>query len=294
MKTKVNPKLSNKCLAIAAIDLYASSDIRGKDLVEKKEVVELNSVKQEVFEVIENPVGNHWEIELFVCIKKTGDYCFKVKLTSKLQIESTRDKVLNKFIYVDEFEFEDNEKYIRKCLRQKGIVDDKIYKNIVAYVQYLKINQLYSVYDETDLISEGDKFKSLDEESIDCYNVLLKAIQDDPEAYPHYPNPFNENSDDGVLEVDYGKAGYPAVIIKGDTLKKIIDIEGKNELEDILRNWRKKGLLLSGDAKQKRLTIRYTFCPKYRGTAYVIKIDQRLYNFAADFTHYKSYSNSLI
>lgn len=225
---------------------------------------------------VSNPVAQYWDIELFVYPEQHGGYTFKVKFTSKQSIELPTGEIVVQHVFVDEADFEDRERFIRRELRKRGMLDDIIFWNIKSYVQYLKANKLYTFCEDTSLLanSTDNNLKDMNQESADCYDVLVQEVENNPEAFPTSPEQFVKGESDGIFSPDYKDTGYPAVIISGENLQEIIDVRDKVEFEDIIRSWRNRGLLLSGDAKARRLTSKFTFCSKYRTTAYIIKLNR--------------------
>jgi hypothetical protein len=241
---------------------------------------------------IENCVKRYWSIKLYVHVDREGDCTFKVKLTSQRAIKLPDGRTLKQSVYVDECDFEDKGKVIRKELRKKGSVDDNIYRGILDYVNYLKDSEQYTFLEDVSKIAFGaDKFKSFEQSGVECYEGLIQEIKEAPLAFKvsYSTDIFKVGDYDGVLEEDYNGTGFAAIVIEGENLKSILGIEGKNEFENVIRAWRDSGVLLSGDRRLNRMTTRYTFCSKRRKPAYAIKIEKNLCGFVFNYPHYKNY-----
>lgn len=232
----------------------------------------------EGFADVSNPISQYWDIELFVYKEIDGGYTFKVKFTSKQSVELPNGEVIFQSVFVDEVDFEDRGRSIRRELRKRGMMDDVIFWDIKSYVQLLKSNKQYTFCDNVKLLSNntGDLSKNIKQESEDCYDILVQEVKNNPEAFPMSTEAFVRGESDGIFTQDYKDSGCSAVIISGENLQDLLAVHDKTEFENIIRFWRDQGLLLSGDYKARRLTSKFTFCCRYRTTAYIIKMDQSL------------------
>lgn len=276
---------------INSIETLDNPSIDTKSNIEKEKGIQTQRLYSGHI-TMENPVKNYWDIKLYVHVDKDGDCTFKAQLTSQKAIKLPDGRTIQQSEVIDECDFEDKEKIIRKKLRKKGVIDDNIYRGIVSYIEYLKSTDQYDFLQNVISITFNEnRFKNIVEESIEFYEILVQEIKQFPLAFKlsSSNNIFKVGEHDGVLEEDYSDTGYSAVVIEGDILKSILGIEGKSKFENIIRTWRDSGLLLSGDKLQNRMTTRYTFCSRYRKSSYVIKVDKQLCGFVFEYPCYKTY-----
>jgi len=223
------------------------------------------------YDTIHNPVSDYWDIQLYLHKDSKASFAFIVKFTSMLPIELPNGENLTQAIFINEENFEDKERTIRKKLRKIGIVNDIIFRGIKEYVQYLKMNKQYTYLENETITTTIDEEQTVEFSSKECYQTLLRYIEKNPYLFPISREEFRVDMSKGIVISAYKKKECKALAITGENLQDIIGIVEKSIFENVMRDFKVEELLLSGS--KDRMTSKFTFTTNYRANAYIIKID---------------------
>lgn len=130
------------------------------------------------YTTIHNPVNSFWDIELLLTINKIEEYNFVVKFTSKHPILFPSGEEIVQSKMIKEVDFEDKEKFIRKELRNIGMMNDIIFRGIKEYVEYLKLNRIYTFYEviEGEIAEDGNLQNQVQNFSKEYYELFVEKI----------------------------------------------------------------------------------------------------------------------
>jgi hypothetical protein len=197
---------------------------------------------------IVNPVAALWEIELL--FGKHPDYTentYAVNFTTKLEGNASKC-----FLVIDLRDRFDE--YVRS-LNVFGSIEKNEFHKVIDYVSQLKVNGIFRRVPDLLTVMEGSASSS---ESQALYELVVEAVQSDPEAYPTISsNLYQHGVSAGViLDTEQYVAKYgQSVGITTEALLEIVNVDAitkSTRFLEIIRGWQASGILLK-KSKSPRL-----------------------------------------
>lgn len=251
---------------------------QNKDLRNLNEEVNKDKELYSGEDTIKNPVGEFWDINVEQRFDPEGKSCFVIQFEYKLHSIRGKKDGTPKKTEIDEVLLYTKGKEVLVELMRIGYIDEISLKSIKEYVGYLKKNGIYDEIAVPSVEISINVSKNIEQKSKECYKTVLDDIENSPESFLISEDGYSQDGKEGIVMNNYkGNSGI-YLVIKGEELKEIIDIKEKNDFESIIRCWKNEGLILNDD-RPNRFTRRHKFKrEKNRESAYVIKINDAIYN----------------